>query len=59
MSQYIAKITLYIDPFQASTHSEADQVIDEYISLIANAGGEIFWNEVDYEVEEYNDKESV
>jgi hypothetical protein len=59
MSQYAAKIILNIDPFNAKTHEEADLIVDQYVSLIAHAGGEITWCEVEWEIEEFNEHQEI
>jgi hypothetical protein len=59
MSQYTAKIVLIIDPFDAKNEVEASEILDEYISLIAHTGGDLTWNEVEWEVEEYNEQQTI
>lgn len=53
MKRYKAVIQLYVDGFTAEHQSEADLIINEYITVLGDvAPMNITWSEVDYNITE-------
>jgi len=53
MRSYKAVIKLYVDGFTAEHQSEADLIINEYITVLGDvAPMNLTWSEVDYDITE-------
>ena len=52
MAKFVAMVKLYINEFDADGLDNARDIVDSYVDLLAKTGGELSWEEVDFDCEE-------
>lgn len=47
---YHADIVIKINSFEAKNEEVADDMVDQYINLLASVGGDLHWDSVEYSI---------